>query len=151
MDTARELLDHLKEFEGFVDHPYYCAAGKLTLGYGHRITEKERRTITKQEATLLLMEDIAHYTLGAVRHSPVLKDVGGRRLNAIIDFCFNCGLAAYAGSTLRKKVDAQDWKAAAAEMEKWVYVTDPKTGEKKKNAWQVRRREVGSAWLLMGG
>jgi Phage-related lysozyme (muraminidase) len=154
MSTTDELLEHLRRFEGFVGHPYYCPAGYLTVGYGHRINESERQKyahITDNEATILLTQDVAKFTLGAVKLSPVLKDTGGRRLNAIIDFCFNCGLTAYAGSTLRLRVDEQDWKAAAHEIEKWVYITDPKTKQKVKSAWQIKRRAVGAGWLLLGG
>jgi lysozyme len=149
-DTVKELIDHLKHFEGFVDHPYYCAAGKLTIGYGHRIEKPEPKHMTENEATLLLMQDIAKYTLGAVRLSPGLVNTSPRRLNAIIDFCFNAGLGAYAGSTLRQKVNAGLWDDAAAQMRRWVYITDPKTQAKKKSAWQVKRREATATWLEQG-
>lgn len=146
MNYTEELIDHLKHFEGFVGHPYRCPAGYLTIGYGHRI-DKDQPNITEEEATILLTKDIARFTLGAVRLSPNLKLVGGRRLNAIIDFCFNAGLNAYAGSTLRLKVNTGEWEDAAAQMRRWVYITDPKTKQKHKSAWQIKRREVTARWL----
>jgi lysozyme len=144
-----ELIEHLKHFEGFVGKPYYCAAGKLTIGYGHRISEP-RREMTEGEATALLLEDIARYTMMAVRLSPGLVNESPRRLNAIIDFCFNCGGSAYAGSTLRGKVNEKLWEDAAANNDRWVYVTNPKTGVKGKSAWQIKRRAATSKWLREG-
>jgi lysozyme len=147
--TAKELVDHLKHFEGFVGHPYRCAAGKLTIGYGHRIDEP-RPDMSEEEATQLLLTDIARYTMMAVRLSPRLVNESPRRLNAVIDFCFNAGGAAYAGSTLRQKVNAGLWDDAAAQNDRWVYITDPKTQAKKKSAWQVKRRAATSKWLREG-
>jgi lysozyme len=145
-ETGRELIAHLKHFEGFVAKPYYCAAGKLTIGYGHRIDEPQP-AMTEEQATALLLTDIAKYTLMAVRLSPGLVSAAPRRLNAIIDFCFNAGGSAYAGSTLRSKVNAGLWDDAAAQMRRWVYVTNPKTQVKAKSAWQIKRREVTAKWL----
>ena len=146
MGAAGELIAHLKHFEGFVGHPYYCAAGKLTIGYGHRIPSSEPDW-SEEKATAVLLEDISKYTLMAVRLSPDLVKTSPRRLSAIIDFCFNAGGSAYAGSSLRTKVNAGRWADAAAQMRRWVYITDPKTEEKRKSQWQINRREVTARWL----
>lgn len=157
MTQADELITHLKHFEGFVPHPYYCAAGKLTIGYGHRI-DKPIPDITEEQGHILLLEDIAKYTLDAVRLTrllggqgpSVLTDASPRRLNAIIDFCFNCGPVAFAGSRLRLRVLERDWATAAEENGLWVKITDPKTRKKYTSAWQTQRRAVTSEWLLHG-
>lgn len=157
MTPADELIAHLKHFEGFVAHPYYCAAGKLTIGYGHRIEDPHHPDLTEEQGHQLLLEDIAKYTEMAIRISrratdlyPVLANASPRRLNAIVDFCFNAGGAAYAGSTLRLKVVSEDWTAAAIENGRWIYVTDPKTRIKHPSQWQVQRRAATSAWLKEG-
>lgn len=36
------------------------------------------------------------------------------------DFSFNLGLGAFRGSTLRRRLQAQDWPAARQELAKWV-------------------------------
>lgn len=148
--TGDELLAHLKRMEGFVGHPYRCAAGKLTLGYGHRITKAEARDISEAEGMILLVQDIGKYTMAAYRLSPNLVSVAPRRLNAIIDFCFNCGSNAYAVSQLKKAVDREDWKAAAEQNAKWVYVKDPTTKVKAVSSWQRKRRAITSEWLRVG-
>lgn len=144
------LIEHLKHFEGFVGHPYKCAAGKWTIGYGHRIDGPDHPTMTEAEAEKLLLEDIAHYTLMAARLSPNIAEATPHRLYAVVDFCFNAGGAAYAGSTLRLRVDAKKWGEAAYENGRWVYVTDPVTKRKAVSAWQVKRRAVTSEWLKNG-
>lgn len=150
MTPTEELIAHLKHFEGFVRHPYYCAAGKLTIGYGHRIDDPHHPDMTEAQATALLLEDIANYTMQAVRITPGLVDDSPRRLNAIIDFCFNCGGQAYSGSGLRFAVARKDWPAAAASNALWDKVTDPKTGIKHVSQWQVQRRAATSRWLKEG-
>jgi Phage-related lysozyme (muraminidase) len=149
MTTADELVAHLKHYEGFVGHPYLCAAGKLTIGYGHRI-DKPVPDITETQASSLLLFDIAKYTVLAVKQSPGLVDDAPRRLNAIIDFVFNCGPENYADSRLRAAVDRKDWPTAAMQNNRWVYITDPHTGQKNVSAWQKARRAATSEWLLKG-
>ncbi|MNT71255.1 Lysozyme RrrD [compost metagenome] len=57
----------------------------------------------------------------------------GQRLAAIIDLTFNLG----AGSTLRRRVNQQDWSSAAYELRRWVY-----------GGGNVTRREAEVALLL---
>lgn len=147
-DAAQELQAHLKHFEGFVAHPYLCAAGKLTIGYGHRIAAPIPN-MTEPEAATLLDQDIAKYTKDALRLSPSLATTPRRR-NAIVDFCFNCGPEAYEHSTLRQMVNAGRWADAAVQMRRWVYVTDPVTKRKNKSSWQEKRRDVTAKWLEEG-
>lgn len=149
MLPSDELVAHLKHFEGFVAHPYRCAAGKLTIGYGHRI-DVLVPNITEGQATSLLLFDIARFTVQAARLSPGIVNDAPRRLNAIIDFVFNCGPEAYEGSHLRQAVNLKQWALAAQENGKWVYITDPQTGEHHVSSWQRDRRAVTSGWLLNG-
>lgn len=150
MGTPEELVEHLKHMEGWVAHPYRCAAGYPTIGYGHRIPSMNHPDLTLEEGFALLGADIAKATLAAVRMSPGLVHAAPRRLNAVIDFLFNCGGAAYGMSKLRDKVNAEDWDAAALENAKWVHITDPKTRLKHISAWQIKRRAITSAWLRTG-
>jgi len=151
MITADELIAHLKHFEGFVGHSYLCAAGKLTIGYGHRIDKAPvPDVITESAATSLLLFDIAKYTLMVHRLSPGLVNDAPRRLNAIIDFVFNCGPTNYEDSHLREAVNLKQWERAAAENAKWVYITDPKTHQHYVSSWQKARRAATSEWLLNG-
>src|SRR4051812_34381087 len=104
-----ELIAHVKQQEGWVDHAYLCPAGYPTIGYGHRIGQLITDRITPEQGEDLLMRDLRIFRDSALRFSPGLVREPPRRLAAIVDFCFNLGPHAYASSTLRKCVDAEDW------------------------------------------
>ncbi len=144
-----ELVGHIQHYEGWVAAPYHCPAGYLTIGYGHRIAAM-RAPLTPVEGMEMLLDDIAKYEAMALRISPGLYNATEAQLAAITDFCFNAGGRAYSTSTLRKRVDTREWKQAAFENNRWVYVTDPKTHEKHRSAWQIKRRAATSKWLVEG-
>lgn len=51
--------------------------------------------------------------------SPATSTMTPRRLAALISFAYNCGTGNYRISTLRKRVNAQDWSGAGDEIKKW--------------------------------
>lgn len=129
LDLAAELC---RRFEGFSEKPYLCPAGVWTIGYGStyyqsgdRVT-KDDPPITREYAEQLLMHELVHtYAPGAVRLCPILltlaiqkKDWG--KLNAIVDFCYNLGVGRLQTSTLRRKINAQDWEGAKEQLGLWV-------------------------------
>lgn len=136
-----ELVEAIKLEEGLRLRPYLCQAGYPTIGWGHRIPSLAHPAITAGEAQIILEQDLIHYRDAALRLSPGLRDEPERRIAAIIDFCFNLGIAAYAGSTLRRKVNLKDWTAAGQQMRLWVNAKNPKTGKKEPLGALVRRRD----------
>jgi lysozyme len=67
----------------------------------------------------MLLTSLSTQYLPAVLKASPLLIAHPERLGAITDFCFNLGAARYRASTLRKRVDAQDWEGAAEELLKW--------------------------------
>ena len=115
-----------RQFEGLRLTPYRCPAGIPTIGYGstryadgRSVTLKDSPITAAQAGDLLLLTLRRDYLPGVLDASPGLSDKPGK-LAAIVDFAYNLGLGAYAGSTLRRKVDAGDWAGARAELGKWV-------------------------------
>ena len=43
-----------------------------------------------------------------------------RKLNAIVDFAYNLGVGRLQTSTLRRKINAQDWQGAKEQLMLWV-------------------------------
>jgi lysozyme len=43
-----------------------------------------------------------------------------RKFNAIVDFAYNLGVGALQTSTLRRKINAQDWEGAREQLMRWV-------------------------------
>jgi lysozyme len=114
-----------RRFEGFYSLPYLCPAAVPTIGYGAThyedgtpVTLKDP-AITKERAEALLLWTVRNIYLPAV-----LKLCPGidtpERLAAIIDFAFNLGAGRLKASTLRRKVNSDDWEAAKVELMKWV-------------------------------
>ena len=42
-----------------------------------------------------------------------------KKLNAIVDFCYNLGVGRLQTSTLRRKINEQDWEASKTELKRW--------------------------------
>lgn len=125
---AREAL--VKPFEGY--HKRLpdggCAAypdpgtgaEPWTIGYGSTGPDIARDTCwTQQKAESALDDDLRRFALGVIKLSPDILKEPARRLAALISFAYNCGLGNYRISTLRKRVNAQNWEGACAEIVKW--------------------------------
>lgn len=118
------LIDLLKEFEGFRAHAYICPAGIRTIGYGHT-TRSLNGPLSAQQAHDLLVSDIEHVRLAIKKIIPIdLKDY---QEDALISFTFNVGAFALMRSTLRQKVLRKEHENASKEFLKWVHVKGIKT------------------------
>ena len=114
-----------KQFEGFRSKPYLCPAGVATIGYGSTYYADGRKVtlqdtpISQEEANALLMHELEHtYLQGVLRNCPILL-TDERRCNSIVDFCYNLGIGRLQTSTLKRKINAQDWEGAKEELMKW--------------------------------
>jgi lysozyme len=123
LDLAAELC---RRFEGFRSKPYLCPAGIPTIGYGSTYYADGRK-VTLQDAPLeqwqandLLMLELRHtYAPGVARLCPILL-VHPVKFNALVDFCYNLGVGRLQTSTLRRKINAQDWDAAKEQLMLWT-------------------------------
>lgn len=125
-DFSQELLKLVRESEGLRLTAYTCVAGVPTIGYGHTkgVTKAQvdgGRTISQESAEALLIEDLTK-TAQAV-DKLVTVSASGRQRDALVSFAFNVGVAALAGSTLLRKLNAGDYDGAAAEFLKWDKAT----------------------------
>ena len=119
-------IDLCKRFEGFRSKPYLCPAGVPTIGYGSTYYPGGKKVsmadnpISQEEAEKILLNELEHIYLPEVlRLCPILAE-HPRRLNAIVDFCYNLGARNLQRSTLRRRINAQDWQGAEDELRKWV-------------------------------
>ena len=138
----------LRRFEGVFLKPYLCPAGVPTVGGGATTYEDGRKVklsdppITAERADELLEFHAQNYLDAVVKISPVLMNQPERHVG-IGDFAYNLGTTRYKASTLRKRVEAEDWEGAASEMQKWVW------GGGKKLPGLVKRRTVDANLLLI--
>jgi lysozyme len=119
MDLTNQVKIIVRAFEGYSANVYICPAGHPTIAYGHRC-EKNRQQITKAEGETLLSQDVTKAIFGALKYCPTLINHHGR-LVAIADFCLNLGVGRLQTSTLRRKINQNDFAGAKKELMKWIY------------------------------
>ena len=128
IEVPQAAVDLAKRFEGFHRvpkfdparaHPYICPAGFWTLGFGH-LCEPDHLPITETEAELYLAQDLTTALQATLRYCPGLATGSEDRLSAIVDFTFNLGAGRLQTSTLRRRINQKEWRAAAQELQRWV-------------------------------
>lgn len=108
----------IRRFEGCRLMPYICPAGVWTCGWGSTGPDVfPGRPWTRGYADRRLEQDAIRFAHGTLLACPRLS---GEALCAIADFAYNLGLGRLQASTLRKKINAEDWEGAKRELGKWV-------------------------------
>ena len=125
-DALKVAVALCKQFEGFRSVAYTCPAGVATIGYGNTFYEDgskvtlQDKSITQVEAELMLVRSLSTQYLPAVlKASPTLIN-NSNALGAILSFAYNLGVSRYRASTLRKRIDSQDWAEARLEIMRWT-------------------------------
>jgi lysozyme len=115
-----------KPFEGLRLKPYICPAGFATIGYGTvykpdgtQVTMLHPAITAEIAETWLMSELRNNYLPGVLKASPHLL-LYPRILGLLTSFAYNCGVPRYRSSTLCRKVNQCDWKAAKTELMKWT-------------------------------
>ena len=151
MTVPPAAIELAKRFEGFERRvkrgaqvsavPYVCPAGFWTIGYGH-LCAPDHPPISMEEAEAYLAQDLVKALNATLRYCPILATESVGRLAAITDFTFNLGAGRLQASTLRRRINQQDWPNTKFELRKWVY------GGGKVLPGLVTRREAEVALLL---
>jgi lysozyme len=148
LDEALTLAaDLCRHFEGFSAKPYICPAGYPTIGYGTVYkpdgtkVSTDDKPISRELADQWLLSELRNnYGAGVLRTSPNLIK-HPRALAAVIDFAYNLGVPRYRASTLRKRVEAEQWDEARQQLMRWT-----KAGGRELPGL-VRRRKAEAALL----
>ncbi len=69
---------------------------------------------------------------------------------ALVSFIFNLGAGRFQASTLRQKLNRQEYKAASSEFDRWVYANDPIKGLMKLKGLVSRRQREKMVFLSEG-
>jgi lysozyme len=123
LELAAELC---RRYEGYRAKPYLCPAGVPTIGYGSTYYADKRKVTLEDQpmeegaARALLMVELEHtYLPGVLRNCPVLA-ANERRCNAIVDYAYNLGVGRLQTSTLKRKINAQDWDGVQEQLMLWT-------------------------------
>jgi lysozyme len=116
----------IKKYEGFSERVYLCPAGLKTIGYGHVIQKNEQLPliIDIQYAEQLLLNDISKSVKAIAALISVPLTIN--QIASLISFTFNLGCGALERSTLRQKLNRNEYLEAADEFTKWVYIGSTK-------------------------
>ena len=145
MRISEQGKDFIKSFEGCKLEAYHGAAdrpGLYTIGYGHTGKVQKGQKITQAEADRLFSNDVAPIEKQLTAD---VTNVSQHQFDALVSFCFNLGVSAYMGSTLRRKLKAGDMLGAAAEFPKWCRANG------KVVAGLQRRRDAERRLFLQAG
>lgn len=129
-------------FEGNEPVPYYDGAHVATVCIGHTGNVDIHRTYTKEECQALFMGDrrsaeISVDKLVKVPVDPLVREV-------LISFVFNFGEGKFRNSTLLRRINAGEGKAACDELPRWIHVAGvPSNG-------LITRRGVEREICIMG-
>ena len=164
MKVSKAGEDLMHFFEGYRNKPYRCSAAIWTVGWGHamypdqlalpnvrkegglirsdyQLKEEDARVWSKDELVELFKVDINSFERGVLRLSPNLVNHQSK-FDAVVSFAYNAGLGNYQRSTIRMKVNREDWEGAAQAFMSWT-----KAGGKEV-AGLVKRRKAEVALFL---
>lgn len=103
-------IDFLINEEGLILHPYKDSVGIPTVGIGNTYYEDGNRVkmtdpaISKDRAVNLFKIVLRNYETAV--WSVTRDDINQNQFNALVSLCYNIGVAAFKGSTLLKRVNA---------------------------------------------
>ena len=118
MEYSHDGLCLTKGFESCRLTAYQDIKGVWTIGWGHTGTDVvPGLTITQEQADALLLHDVQN-AVNHVNHL-VTVDLTQGEFDALVDFAFNCGCGAFAGSTMLKLLNAGDYHGASEQFERW--------------------------------
>ena len=116
-------IEMVKSFEGLALRPYVCAGGVNSVGYGATRSstggpiDPDMEPISETEAEALLVRDLES-SEGWV--SRLIKTaLTENQYFALTSFTFNVGAGALQRSTLRMKLNREEYQGAADEFPKW--------------------------------
>lgn len=119
MNKALELaLRLIRAFEGCRLRAYTDIVGIWTICFGSTDGVKAGDVKTQSQCDLLLSKEAGAFMLRVLKLCPTLASEPAK-LAAVTSFAYNVGLGALAASTLRRKCNARDWRAAGAQFPRW--------------------------------
>ena len=144
MKISKKGEDLMHFFEGYRTRPYRCSAAIWTVGWGHamysdqlnlpnvrkkgyqglirseyQLKEEDNRVWSKDELVDLFKVDINSFERGVLRLSPNLVNHQSK-FDAVVSFAYNAGLGNYQRSTIRIKVNREDWTGASEAFMSWT-------------------------------
>lgn len=122
-EINKQGLGIVKFFEGFSSEPYLCPSLVPTIGYGSTFYENGVRvSLNDTPVTEARALDLLEHELGAACNyvnNLVNVSMNENQFSALVSLTYNIGAGNFKGSTLRSKLNREDYEGAANEFWKW--------------------------------
>ncbi|MBH0371660.1 lysozyme [Salmonella enterica] len=122
MKTSNDGLDFIRAREGVKLAAYQDGGGVWTIGYGHTRGVKQGQVINHEQADEFLDNDLRQ--VESCISERVTVALNQNQFDALVSFVFNVGRQAFSDSTLLKKLNEGNYRAAADQFTRWVYDND---------------------------
>lgn len=139
MQYGKDGLHLTQGFEKCELMPYRDSGGVWTNGWGntHGVVPGQAITQFKADADLLVNVQSAVDAVNRLVKVPLTQ----HQFDALVDFCFNAGNTAFAGSTMLRLLNAGDYDGAEKQFARW----DMAGGD---HLLGLRRRRAGESELF---
>lgn len=119
----------IKNAEGLRLSAYRCSAGKLTVGYGHRILPEEEALYLRMKPVITIAEADTLFEKDQQRFANALNEdlakcgikLTQNQFDALVAFIFNIGVGAWRGSTALRDLEDGKLVFIPREMQRWVH------------------------------
>lgn len=114
----------IRDFEGFEGKAYKDTGGVWTIGYGtikypDGRSVKQGDTCTREQAEQWLKSDCCW--VDACLDKYVKANLSQNQFDALASFVYNIGESQFRSSTLLAKLNAGNYRLAAANFDRWIY------------------------------
>ena len=147
LHVSPTLIEFTKQVEEFRPKAYQDSAGIWTVGYGEAYVPPDS-VRTPEQAAAFVIAKMAKVEW--IIKSFVSVALNQNQLDALCDFVYNVGDAAFHGSTLRAYVNASNFSAAANEFLVWTRsgnVHPPGLLKRRKAERFIFLADVGYDWF----
>ena len=121
MKTSNPGINLICGFEGLRLKAYDDGVGVWTIGYGTTIINgvkvKKGDTCTIEQAKSYMAQDLKKFESAVETAGKV--PLNQNQFDALVSLTYNIGIGAFKDSTLLKKLNAKDYKGAAAQFDRW--------------------------------
>jgi lysozyme len=116
-ELNKASLSLIESFEGLKLSAYQDSVGVWTIGWGHTKGVKRGQKITREEAEGFLREDLAEAAHGVEKAIKV--DISDNEFGACVSLAFNIGVGAFAGSSIVRYINRNQFDRAADAFLNW--------------------------------
>ena len=121
MNISANGINLICGFEGLELKAYDDGVGVWTIGYGTTIINgvkvKKGDTCTTEQAKSYMAQDLKKFESAV--NTAVKVPLNQNQFDALVSLTYNIGTGAFKDSTLLKKLNAKDYKGAAAQFPRW--------------------------------